>query len=176
MTTAPRSAAGSVDDTLGKVYDVCVDADGFALGGNDATSYFDCDAPLPGNPEFEVRHGGARYVFADADRMAKFAANPDAFAPAFGGFCAKAVSENDVFWVNPNTYIIQDGRLLMFFNDEANINTKAMWEDSNLAWGDGSHPDGGSMEERLAEADRHWKAGPPSVKQVGGGRQPKAQA
>eukprot|EP00968_Pinguiococcus_pyrenoidosus_P007523 scaffold501_cov355-Pinguiococcus_pyrenoidosus.AAC.8 len=171
-TMEPRSAAEVEGDTVGEVFTVCTTAEGLAVSGYDVTTYFDSEEPVKGDEGIRSEYQGATYLFSTEERKAMFEENPESFAPAFGGFCAKAVSENDVFWVNPKTFIIQDGKLLLFYNDEDKLNTKDMWLDEKLAWGDGTHPDGADAAERLRAAEEFWASGPPAVKQVGGGRQP----
>mmetsp|Transcript_3853 Transcript_3853/g.4382 ORF Transcript_3853/g.4382 Transcript_3853/m.4382 type:complete len:169 (-) Transcript_3853:206-712(-) len=160
---------------IGDLPKVCVTKEGLALSGYDPTSYFDEDAftrgPLPGKADLTAEHATATYQFATPERQERFLASPEKFAPAFGGFCAKAVSENDVYWVNPKTFLIQDGNLLMFY-DEDSINTKDFWLDDKRPWDDGNHKDGSDSATRLAAAEKHWQAGPIPVQQEGGGVQP----
>jgi len=160
---------------IGDVHKVCVTKEGLALGGYDPTSYFDEDAqtrgPLLGKTDITAEHVTATYQFATTERQELFLASPDKFAPAFGGFCAKAVSENDVYWVNPKTFLIQDGRLIMFY-DQDGLNTKEFWLDEMRPWDDGTHQDGTDSATRLTAAINHWNTGPIPVQQEGGGVQP----
>ena len=173
---ASAVATHSTDGGIGDVHHVCLTADGLALSGYDATSYFDEDAqqrgPLAGQPGITATHGTATYRFATEANRDRFLANPQNFLPQFGGFCAKAVSENDVYWVNAKTFLIQDGKLLLFYDMEGGANTKDFWLDSKRPWDDGSHPEGSDVATRLRAAETYWKAGPPPVKQEGGGVQP----
>jgi len=166
-----ESKAGGIGD----LRKVCVTKEGLALSGYDPTSYFDEDAitrgPLPGKADLTAEHATATYQFATPERQERFLASPDKFAPAFGGFCAKAVSENDVYWINPKTFLIQDGNLLMFY-DKDSINTKDFWLDDKRPWDDGTHKDGSDSATRLAAAEKYWQAGPIPVQQEGGGVQP----
>ena len=68
-----------------------VDEQRVILKGYDTVSYFQ-GAPAEGNSRFAVEHDGAVYHFANASNAARFAANPEAFAPQFGGHCAWAMS------------------------------------------------------------------------------------
>lgn len=67
------------------------------------------------------------YYFAPAEKKAKFEADPEAYIPQYGGFCAVAVSENKLVPVEPETYKITDGKLYLFYNGEHG-NTKPPWE------------------------------------------------
>lgn len=97
-----------------------------AINGYDPVSYF-AGQPVPGNPEITATHGEATYYFATADNKARFVANPEAYIPQYGGFCAVAVSEGKLVSVDPETYKITDGKLYLFYNGEHG-NTKPQWE------------------------------------------------
>jgi len=124
---------------------VCVRKGVLALSGYDPTSYFDDDAisrgPLFGKAHITVDFNSATYHFVSYESMKKFVDNVDKFLPAFGGFCANAVSDNHVNWVDPNMFLIQDNRLLMFHDQEDADN----WDSDSAT--------------QLAAADTHWKAG-----------------
>ena len=100
---APDNGIGSDPAT------VCKDENGLALAGYDCTSYHDCDAPLKGDAVYVAEHNGAQYYFADDERRERFLSDPEKYLPAYGGYCAFAVANNDVFWINPESYLIQVG-------------------------------------------------------------------
>ena len=106
-TTPPTSAKVLVN----------VDEQGVGLGGNDPIAYT-TDKVEPGAAEHESTHGGATYQFANAENKAKFDAAPAKFAPAYGGYCAFAASQNRVSPSDPNVYMNFEGQLLMFTNED----------------------------------------------------------
>lgn len=112
--------------------------------GYDPVSYFaGADAvPLPGDPAISVRYGGVVYLFANEANRARFAATPERFEPAHGGWCAYAMAQGSKYAVDPTSYLIQDGRLLLFYRDTF-TDTRANW----LA---------DDAEQQLADADREW--------------------
>ena len=63
-----------------------------AISGYDPVSYF-VDEPQPGNPDITATHGEATYYFVNAENKAKFEADPEAYVPQYGGFCAVAASD-----------------------------------------------------------------------------------
>jgi YHS domain-containing protein len=65
------------------------------LKGYDPVAYFTDGKPRPGASEFEYSWDGVRYRFASAAHRELFKANPDKYAPQFGGSCAMNMS-NDV--------------------------------------------------------------------------------
>ena len=53
------------------------------------------------------------------ENLEKFAADPEAYAPQYGGYCAFAVSHNFTKPVNPNKWKIVDGKLYLNLNGTA---------------------------------------------------------
>ena len=50
-------------------------------------------APVKGMPQFQQQWMGATFLFANAENRDLFAADPEQYAPRYGGYCAYAVSE-----------------------------------------------------------------------------------
>ncbi|MDX2186422.1 MAG: YHS domain-containing (seleno)protein [Opitutaceae bacterium] len=88
-----------------------------ALHGYDPVSYFE-GAPAEGKSQFTVEWSGAKWRFTSQEHADKFKANPEAFAPQFGGYCAWAVSEGYTADVDPEAWDIVDGRLYLNYNKE----------------------------------------------------------
>lgn len=65
--------------------------DGVAIRGTDPVAYFDQMMPVAGKADHALMWNGAQWLFASAENMAKFVANPEAFAPQYGGYCAYAM-------------------------------------------------------------------------------------
>jgi YHS domain-containing protein len=55
--------------------------DGVAIRGTDPVTYFDQMMPVAGKADHALMWNGAQWLFASAENMAKFEANPEAFAP-----------------------------------------------------------------------------------------------
>lgn len=95
-----------------------------AVGGYDAVSYFTGDGtPSKGSPEFAVRHGNAVYHFASAANAETFRADPEHYAPKYGGHCAWAMARGYLAPGDPLQSRVVDGRLYLNFNAEV----KAQW-------------------------------------------------
>jgi hypothetical protein len=100
-----------------------VGADGVALGGFDPVSYFaedgeygeDGEGPRRGDPAITAEHEGRRYRFASPANRDRFVADPARYEPAYGGWCAYAVANGYKFEVDPESYLVADGRLLVFY-------------------------------------------------------------
>lgn len=89
---------------------------GAAIQGFDPVAYFTRGAPTRGNPAFTTRWNGAEWRFASAANRAAFVAEPERYAPAFGGFCAYAVSEGYTASIDPRAWRIVDGRLYLNYS------------------------------------------------------------
>ena len=90
-------------------------------------SYFKSAAPQKGDPAIEVQYGGATYRFASEANKQEFLKDPGKYAPQFGGWCAYAVaSSKSKVDVDPQSFLIQDGRLLLFYNGIL-ANTRKKW-------------------------------------------------
>lgn len=99
-------------------------SDGLAAGGYDVTAYFTQGRAVRGSAKHEVMLRGATWRFASADSLAKFKADPAAYAPQFGGYCAWAVSQGYIASGDPEQWKIVDGKLYLNFNARA----KELWE------------------------------------------------
>lgn len=95
---------------------VNVDESGVGLGGTDPISYR--SAPVAGTAEQSSQFGGATYQFASAENKATFAGNPAANAPAYGGYCAFAASQNRLTPSDPSVFLLHEGQLLVFANED----------------------------------------------------------
>ena len=72
---------------------VVADAAGHAIDGYDTVAYFADGQPQPGSAEFSHEWNGATWLFASAAHRDAFKAEPERYAPQFGGYCAYAVSK-----------------------------------------------------------------------------------
>jgi YHS domain-containing protein len=99
-------------------------SDGLAAGGYDVTAYFTQGKPVRGSATHELMLRGVTWRFASADSKARFQANPAAYAPQFGGYCAWAVSQGYLASGDPEQWKIVDGKLYLNFNARA----KELWE------------------------------------------------
>lgn len=94
-----------------------------AAGGYDVTSFF-TGAPVAGAAQFTATHNGATYRFASAANRARFVANPVAYAPQYGGYCAWAVSQGYTAPGRPQHWRVVDNKLYFNYNGEI----QSRWE------------------------------------------------
>jgi YHS domain-containing protein len=109
--------------------EISVEADQLAARGYDVTAYFLRGRPVRGSEAHQLRYKGATWLFASTDSLAKFKADPAAFAPQFGGYCAWAVSQGYIAPGDPEQWKIVDGKLYLNFNARA----KELWEADQAA-------------------------------------------
>jgi YHS domain-containing protein len=93
-----------------------------AVSGYDPVAYFTVGKPTPGTAEFSTDWNGATWRFSSAANLAKFKANPTAYAPQYGGYCAWAVANNNTASGDPKFWRIVGGKLYLNYN--ADIQSK----------------------------------------------------
>jgi YHS domain-containing protein len=92
------------------------------MGGYDPVSYFKMGKPMRGSGYHTATYNGGTYLFANKENKGKFMANPEKYAPQFGGYCAYGVSVGKKFYSDPNIWKIVDGKL--YLNLDKNIQKK----------------------------------------------------
>ena len=89
-------------------------ADRIALKGYDPVAYFTLSTPTPGVAEYDYVHDGVRYFFANARHRDLFKANPDKYAPQFGGACANNMANGQRRESDPTVWVIIGDKLYVF--------------------------------------------------------------
>ena len=77
---------GSVSAFLGKKSEINTSWGNVAIKGYDPVAYFTAGKPLEGSKEFETEWRGAKWRFANSKHLELFKADPDAYAPQYGGY------------------------------------------------------------------------------------------
>ncbi|WP_372425248.1 YHS domain-containing (seleno)protein [Salinarimonas chemoclinalis] len=95
-----------------------------ALGGHDPVAYFREGRAVEGVRAHETAWNGANWRFSSAENLEAFRADPEAYAPAYGGYCAWAAAEGYRAPGNPDYWRIVDGRLYVNFDG----NVQRRWE------------------------------------------------
>lgn len=112
---------------------------GVAIDGSDAVAYYDGNGPVAGSTDFSVDWKGSIWRFASAENAAKFEANPTAYAPQFGGYCAYAASLGYVAPTMPEAWTLYEGKLYL----NANLRARELWlkdVPGNIAKGEANWP------------------------------------
>ena len=121
---AADSANASAGSAAAKIYV----KDGVAIGGADPVAYFNSDLAegdfVEGSADYTHEWAGATWQFASAENRDAFAANPEQYAPQYGGYCAWAAAQNAIAAISPDAWSVVDGRLYL----NANKKIQARWE------------------------------------------------
>jgi hypothetical protein len=111
---------------------------GLAIDGFDPVAYFTDGAPSLGRSGLEWRHAGATWRFRNEGNRAAFAADPEVYMPRFGGHDPVAAARGVAVPGHPSLWLIAEGRLYLFYSDEA----RAQFA--------------GDTEQAIDAAERHW--------------------
>jgi YHS domain-containing protein len=111
---------------------------GVAVKGTDVVAYFTDGRAVPGEREHAFEWRGATWRFASAEHRDLFVADPEKYAPQYGGYCAYAVSQGATAPIDPEAWKIVDGRL--YLNLDRDI--QQIWEQDVPGY--------------IAKADANW--------------------
>ncbi|WP_421994046.1 YHS domain-containing (seleno)protein [Reyranella sp.] len=84
------------------------------LKGYDPVAYFTVGTPTAGLAEYDYVYDGVRYLFASAKNRDLFKADPEKYAPQFGGNCANNMSNGVRRESDPTVWLIIGGKLYVF--------------------------------------------------------------
>jgi len=147
LLAAPR-AAGQEEEKQKEPRDLAhfnLGKDGLALQGYDPVAYFPEGGKKPkkGRDTIQTTHEGVVYRFASDENRKRFLADPAKYEPQYGGWCAYAMADGDKVGIDPESFLVTDGKLYLFF--------KAWYADTRAKWR--------KDEVRLrSRADETWKA------------------
>jgi YHS domain-containing protein len=109
-----------------------------AVQGYDPVAYFTAGKPIKGEKAFTAEFNGATFRFVSAANRDAFLADPEKYAPQYGGYCAWAVSQGYHAKGDARFWKIVDGKL--YLNYSASVQKK--WE--------------GDIPGFIAQADKAW--------------------
>ncbi|HPE48953.1 MAG TPA: YHS domain-containing (seleno)protein [Hyphomonas sp.] len=109
-----------------------------ALQGYDPVAYFEQGEAVKGSDDFTTEYIGATFKFASAADRDAFIADPAAYAPQYGGYCAWAMADGKYAKGDARYWRIVDGKLYLNYN--AGIQKK--WEKDVPGF--------------ISKADTHW--------------------
>ena len=94
---------------------------GLGAKGYDVVNYFTDSKPALGSDKHEAVYGGVTWRFTSKEHRDMFDANPEKYAPQYGGFCSWGAANGKLFDVDPaNGWTIVDGKLYLNFNADLN--------------------------------------------------------
>lgn len=109
-----------------------------AIEGYDAVAYFTEQRAVEGSKEHETNYKDANWRFSSAANLAAFQADPEHYAPQYGGYCAWAVSQNDTANIDPTQFTVHDGKLYLNYSKKISARWKL------------------DKESFIVDADRFW--------------------
>lgn len=113
---------------------------GSAINGYDPVAYFTMSKPVEGNSAHSLEWNGAKWVFSSAKNLALFSANPEKYAPKYGGYCAYAVSRGYTAPTDPQAWSVVDGSLYLNYSK----GVRSRWNSdqaANITAGDKNWPE-----------------------------------
>jgi len=91
-----------------------------AIRGYDTVAYFTENQPVKGSDEFSTEYNGATWLFSSAENLALFEADPEKYAPQYGGYCAYAVAQGTTASIKPELFTIHEGKLYLNYSNSIN--------------------------------------------------------
>ena len=106
--------------------------DSYVAAGYDVVAYFS-GTPTEGKADFTAEYDGGKYKFSSAENLAKFKADPDAYAPQFGGWCAFGTAQGRKLDVDPLAYKVVDGKL--YLNNSQGVHKRWLKQEAGFIRG-----------------------------------------
>lgn len=100
-----------------------------ALEGFDTVAYFESNEAIKGSNEWKTRYKEAEWHFSSESNLNLFVANPDNYAPEYGGYCAWAMNDGDLAPGKPVLWDIIDDKLYLNYSKSTR---KKFMEDLDL--------------------------------------------
>jgi YHS domain-containing protein len=135
LSTGAASAADHVNVSAG----MTLAGAPLAIHGYDPVAYFTEGKAVPGKDEHTVAYDGGAFRFASEANRKAFEAQPERYAPQYGGFCAYGVALGAKFDGDPRLFAVVDGKL--YFNLNPDIQKK--WSQDKAG--------------NIRKADGNWK-------------------
>lgn len=111
---------------------------GEAILGYDPVAYFKESKPVKGKKEFTLAWKGATWLFASDQNRKDFKANPDKYAPQYGGYCAYGTADGHKAPISPDAWTILNGKLYLNYDKDV----QALWNKDRKGY--------------IIKADKNW--------------------
>lgn len=90
-----------------------------AIDGYDTVAYFVSSKAVKADQPHVYNYKSLAWNFESQTNLEMFSSNPDAYTPAFGGFCAYELAEGDFVLSDPQYWYIHNGKLYLFKDEDA---------------------------------------------------------
>lgn len=111
---------------------------GKAISGYDPVAFFAASGPVKGVDSLAYNWKGSVWLFANRQDLRSFSANPEKYAPQYGGYCAYGAAQGHKASSEIDTWTVVNGKL--YFNYNAKI--KGLWVKD--------------QQEMIRTADKQW--------------------
>ncbi len=95
-----------------------------AIKGYDPVAYFTSGEPIKGQETYSLNWKDAQWYFSSQENLDTFKADPEKYAPQFGGYCAYAVGNGYTYRSDPKAWKIVDNKLYLNYS----IGIQKKWE------------------------------------------------
>ena len=136
LVVAALAGAAGTASALDPVFSTYL---GGAIRGYDPVAYFTEGKAVQGKRAHRLEWKDATWSFASAKNKEMFEANPEKYAPRYGGYCAFAVSRGYTASIDPDAWSIVDGALYLNYS----LGVRDQWSGDiagNIAKGDANWP------------------------------------
>jgi len=112
---------------------------GVAIGGYDSVAYFTIGEATKGDKALTTSFKGAEWRFSSQENLDLFLADPEKYAPQYGGYCAYAASKGALAKGDPEAWTVYEDKLYLNFSKSV----RALWKTDipgNVAKADVNYP------------------------------------
>jgi YHS domain-containing protein len=95
-----------------------------AIHGYDPVAYFKENKPVKGDKKYSLSWKSANWYFVSKQNLDAFKANPDMYAPQYGGYCAYGLANGHKATTEPDAWLISNGKLYLNYNKDVQIKWK----------------------------------------------------
>jgi YHS domain-containing protein len=97
--------------------------DGKAIKGYDPVAFFTMSKPVKGQDSLVYSWKDANWFFSSRTNLESFKANPEKYAPQYGGYCAYGTSQGHKAPSETDTWTVLNDKLYFNYNSKV----KEMW-------------------------------------------------
>jgi hypothetical protein len=112
MVAGLLAVTGSVPALAGEFFE----RDGAAIGGYDPVAYFTEMKPVKGSEQYRAQFQDSLFLFASAENRDAFLADPEKFAPQYGGFCAFGMAKGYKAAIDPAAFTVVGDKLYLNYS------------------------------------------------------------
>ncbi len=94
-----------------------------AIRGYDPVAYFTQNEAVRGSKKITYEYRDAKWRFASEENRELFKADPEKYIPQYGGYCAKAMSDDRFLKIDPKAWTIIDDKLYLNYSSR----TRSTW-------------------------------------------------